>query len=433
VLEFSAALVMDWFSDIGKRKHFMLRLTLFDEVYRVAKRSLIAKRLRRIKPSTIREAFSIAQRIPDVINLGIGEPDFRPPLHVTDAAKQALDKGKTHYSPSAGIPELCEALAKKAKQDYGLGYDPSSEVLVTIGATEAVFLALMALINRGDEVLVFDPGFVCYEPDILLAGGFPVHIPLLEEDGFRLDVDAVMSRITDKSRVIIVNSPNNPTGAVFSHDDLLKLSKLVIERDLIVISDEVYEKIVYDGAKHFGMAVFPGMRERTISVNSFSKTYAMTGFRVGYALGPADLIDPMARVHQYSVACVDGPSQYAAIAALEGSQDCVRTMVAEFDKRRKLMHRRINETNGFSCALPKGAFYVFVNIRRFRESSSNFADYLVKEGKVATISGSAFGRCGEGYLRLSYATACEKIEEAMNRIEKATRNFYSAAQRSFVT
>jgi aminotransferase len=399
----------------------------------VAKRPLIAKRLKRIKPSSIREAFSVAQRIPDVINLGIGEPDFTPPLHVMNAAKNALNEGKTHYSPSAGIPELCEALAKKARQDYRLEYDPHSEVLVTVGATEAVFLALMALINRGDEVLLFDPGFVCYEPDVLLAGGHPIHVPLLSEDGFRLDADAVMSRITDKSRVIIINSPNNPTGAVFSYDDLLQLSKLVTERDLIVISDEVYEKIVYDGATHFSVATFPRMRERTISVNSFSKTYAMTGFRVGYALGPADLIDPMARVHQCSVACVDGPSQYAAVAALKGSQDCVGAMVAEFDKRRRLMYKRINETKGFSCSLPKGAFYVFVNIRQFKESSANFADYLVREGRVAAVSGSAFGKRGEGYLRLSYATTYEKIEEGMNRIEKATRDFLRAPKRSSVT
>jgi aspartate/methionine/tyrosine aminotransferase len=352
---------------------------------------------------------------------------------VISAAKQALDEGRTHYSPSAGIPELSEALVKKAQREYHLEYDPNGEVLVTVGATEAIFLALIALINQGDEVLLFDPGFVCYEPDVLLAGGVPVHVPLLEKDGFRLDADAVMSRITDRSRVIIINSPNNPTGAVFSYGDLLKLSKLVIERDLIVISDEVYEKIVYDGAKHFSMATFPGMRERTVSINSFSKTYAMTGFRVGYALGPAGLIDPMGRIHQYSVACVDGPSQCAAVAALEGSQDCVEAMVAEFDRRRRFMFKRISEIKGFSCTLPRGAFYVFVNIGQLKASSASFADYLIRRGKVAAISGSAFGECGEGYLRLSYTTAYEKIEEAMDRIEKATGDFLRSAKQSSVT
>ena len=394
----------------------------------MAKRSLVAKRLAKIDSHSVREVFSDARRVPSIINLGIGEPDLGPPPHVISAAKRALDEGRTRYSPSVGVPELSEALVRKAQRDFGLEYDPNEEVLVTVGATEAIFLALMALINQGDEVLLLDPGFVCYEPDVLLTGGVAVHVPLLEKDGFRLDADAVMSRITDRSRVIIINSPNNPTGAVFSYDDLLKLSKLVIERDLIVISDEVYEKIVYDGTRHFSIATFPGMRERTISVNSFSKTYAMTGFRVGYALGPADLINPMARVHQYSVACVDGPSQYAAVAALEGSQDCVGAMVAEFDKRRKFMYKRMNEIKGFSCALPKGAFYVFINMRQFKASSASFADYLIREGKVATISGSAFGEYGEGFLRLSYATAYEKIAEAMNRIEKAARGFLGAAK-----
>jgi len=348
----------------------------------LAKRSLIAKRLGKIESSSAGEVFSAPRRVSSYISLRIGEPDFVPPAHIIRAAKQALDEGRTHYSPSAGIPELSEALVKKAQRDYHLEYDPNGEVLVTVGATEAIFLALMALINEGDEVLLFDPGFVCYEPDILLAGGVPVHVPLLEEDGFGLDADAVMSRITDKSRVIIINSPNNPTGAVFSYDDLLELSKLVIERDLIVISDEVYEKITYDGAKHFSMATFPGMRERTVSVNSFSKTYAMTGFRVGYALGPADLIDPMGRIHQYSVACVDGPSQCAAVAALEGSQDCVEAMVAEFDRRRRFMYKRISEIKGFTCTLPRGAFYVFVNIRKFKASSASFADYLLGKEKL---------------------------------------------------
>lgn len=365
--------------------------------------------------------FSVAQQIPDVINLGIGEPDFIPPIHVIAAAKQALDEGKTHYAPSAGVPQLCEALARKAKHDYRLEYDPNSEVMVTVGATEAVFLALMALINPDDEVLLFDPGFVCYEPDVLLAGGVPVSVGIYERDGFKLDIDAVMSRVTDRSRVIIINSPNNPTGAVFSHDDLAKLAKLVVERDLIVISDEVYEKIVYDDSKHFCLATFPGMRERTIVVNSFSKTYAMTGFRVGYALGPAGLIAPMMKVHQYSVACVDGAAQYAAVAALEGPQDCVKTMVTEFDRRRKLMHKRINEIKGFSCSLPKGAFYIFADIGQFEMSADDFSDWLVNEGKVCTVPGSAFGRNGEGYLRFSYATAYGKIEEAMNRIEKAVK------------
>lgn len=390
----------------------------------VIKRSPIAKRLGKIGASGARNCFSVAQRIRDVINLGIGEPDFIPPLHVINAAKQALNQGKTHYPPFRGIPALCEAFVRKAKRDYSLEYNPNSDVLVTVGATEAVFLALMTFINSRDEVLLFDPGFVCYEPDVLLAGGVPVSVPLHAENGFKLDVDAVMSRVTDRSRVIIMNSPNNPTGAVFSYDDLLKLSKLVIERDLIVISDEVYEKIVYDGARHYCLAAFPCMRERTITVNSFSKTYAMTGFRVGYALGPASLIEPMIKIHQCSVACVDSTAQYAAVAALKGSQDCVRRMVTEFDKRRKLVYKRINEIKDLNCTLPKGAFYIFANIKQFQTPSTNFAAYLLEEGKVATVPGSAFGKNGEGYLRLSFAAAYEKIDEAMERIGNAVAKFH---------
>ncbi|HVP40983.1 MAG TPA: aminotransferase class I/II-fold pyridoxal phosphate-dependent enzyme [Candidatus Krumholzibacteriaceae bacterium] len=269
--------------------------------------------------------------------------------------------------------------------------------------------------------MLLDPGFVCYEPDIFLTGGKPVHVPMRKRDGFGFSVKTVMSHITRRSRAIIINSPNNPTGAVFSHDDLLKLSKLAVERDLIVISDEVYEKIVYDDAKHFCLATFPGMRERTIVVNSLSKTYAMTGFRVGYAIGPSELIAPMLKIHQYSVACVDGAAQYAAIAALKGPQDCVRSMVTEFAKRRKLMYTRINEIEGLECALPKGAFYIFADIHRLKKGSIDFADYLLDEGKVAVVSGCAFGKAGEGYVRLSYSTAYEKIEEAMDRIERAVK------------
>jgi aminotransferase len=382
---------------------------------------VVARRLRKINSSSNSNLFSIVRGIPKVINLGIGEPDFTPPAHVINAAKQALDQGKTHYQPSAGIYRLREAIAEKTRHDYNLEYDPKDEVLVTVGATEAVFLALMAIVNPGEEALLLDPGFVCYEPDIFLVGSKPIQVPMRRRDGFGLDVKTVMSHITERSRMIIINSPNNPTGAVFSYDDLMKLSKLAVERDLIVISDEVYEKIVYDDAKHFSLATFPGMRERTIVVNSFSKTYAMTGFRVGYAIGPPELIAPMLKVHQYSVACVDGAAQYAAIAALEGPQDCVKTMTAEFTKRRNLMYNRINGIEGLRCALPKGAFYVFVDIRHLRTKSTDFSEYLLDEGRVAVAPGCAFGKVGEGYVRLSYATTYEKIEEAMDRIEKAVK------------
>jgi len=387
----------------------------------VPRRFKIAARLSRVKPSGIRRLFDLAQRVPGVISLGVGEPDFVAPPHVLEAAKRAMDEGKTHYTPNAGIPELREGLVKKTKHDYGLSYDPQSEVLITAGGTEAIFLALTALVNVGDEVLVPNPGFVCYEPNVSLAGGVPVSMPLLEENNFRLDGDVVMPLITDKSHVMIVNSPNNPTGSVLSYDDMASLAKLAVERDLTVLSDEVYEKILYDNTKHYCLATFPGMRDRTIIVNSFSKTYAMTGFRVGYAIGSKELIAPMLKVHQYVAACVSGPSQYAAVAALEGSQNFTKSMVREFDRRRRLLHSRLNEIEGFRYSLPKGAFYAFANIERFKMSSEKFAEELFNKGKVVTVAGSSFGEHGEGYLRFSYATAYNKIEEALDRIEKVAK------------
>ena len=381
---------------------------------------IIAKRLSKIDLSMVGNMFSVAQT-PGAINLGIGEPDFTPPTHVINAAKQALDEGRTHYAPSSGVSPLREALAEKAKRDYKLEYDPNDEIIITVGASEAIFLALMAFVDPGDEVLLLDPGFVNYEPDVLLAGGKPVYVSLGKSDGFGLDIEAVMSHITRRSRVIIVNSPNNPTGSVFSHDDLLRLSKLATERDLIVISDEVYEKIVYDGAQHFCLAAFPGMQERTVVVNSLSKTYAMTGLRVGYAVGPTELISAMLQVHQCSVTCVDGAAQYAAIAALEGPQDCIGTMVAEFARRRLLMYSRINKIEGLKCALPQGAFYIFADIRQLEKDSAGFSDYLFSKEKVFVVPGCAFGKTGEGYIRLSYSVAYRQIEEAMDRIEKAVK------------
>lgn len=397
-------------------KHYMMRLKS------LSNNMAISKRLNSIAPSCIRNIFSVAQRNPSVINLGIGEPDFIPPLHVINAVKQALNEGKTHYAPSAGIPRLCEAIASKTRGDYSLEYDSNSEILITVGATEAVFLALMATINPGDEVLLLEPSFICYQPDILLAGGKPIPVPFHEREGFRLNVETVMSHVTERTRALIINSPNNPTGKVFSYDELMELSKLAVERDLLVISDEVYEKIVYDGAKHFCLAAFPGMRERTVVVNSFSKTYAMTGFRVGYAMGPDELIASMMKVHQFSVACVDGISQHAALAALEGPQDCVDVMVAEFARRRSLMQRRVNEIEGLSSELPQGAFYVFADAHKVKLDSTGFSDYLINKGRVAVVPGCAFGQCGEGFVRLSYATAYQQIEEAMDRVEKAVKS-----------
>ncbi len=380
-----------------------------------------AERLKDIKPSGIRRLFALTQHKPGFISLGIGEPDFTPPEHILEAAKQAMTEGKTHYTTSNGISELREALSKKFTREYGPFYNPENEILVTVGATEAVSLALSAFINPGDEVLIPDPGFVCYLPAVLIAGGVPLLMPLLENDGFKPDIETVTSLITKRSRVIIINSPHNPTGSVLTYEELAKLAKLAVENDLILVSDEVYEKITYDNTKHYCLATFPGMRERTIVVNSFSKTYAMTGFRVGCALGPEDLISAMLLVHQFTVACVGGPAQYAATAALEGPQDFVAKMVSEFDKRRRLIYKRLSEIEGFNCSLPEGAFYAFPNIKAFKATSAEFSEFLLKEAKVVVTPGSSFGKYGEGFLRLSYATSYEKISEALDRIEEAVR------------
>jgi aminotransferase len=295
--------------------------------YAMTKGFRAAYRLKHLDVSGIRHFFGLANEMPDCIDLSVGEPNFSIPQHALDANSRAGLIGKTHYVPTNGISELREALARKAAGDYGLKYDPNDEVIVTVGGTEALFTALFALVNPGDEVLVPNPGFVLYAPCVRLAGGVPVSVPLLEERDFRLSVDDITPLITKRSRVIIANSPSNPTGAVVTYDELTGLAKIAVERDMVVISDEVYEKIVYDSGKHYCLATFPGMRERTLVVNSFSKTYAMTGLRVGYVYGPKELMSALSLVHQYIVTCVNSLSQYAALAALEGPQGFVADMV----------------------------------------------------------------------------------------------------------
>jgi aminotransferase len=380
-----------------------------------------SKRLKFIKPSGIRRVFALAKEMPNIINLSLGEPDFIPPMDTLEAGWEAAKEGKTHYAPTNGIPELLEALAKKAYRDHDLTYDPNFEIVITVGGTEAIFSALMGLINPGDEVLIPNPGFVCYGPCVLLAGGIPVSVPILEKNRFKPSIDDVMSLITKKSRVIILNYPNNPTGAVLSFSEMSALAKAAVEHDMIVISDEVYEKILYDGAKHYCAATFPGMRERTLVVNSFSKTYAMTGLRVGFVYGPKELISPLWLVHQYNVACVNSLAQYIALAALEGPQNFVEEMVREFDRRRHLIYDRLNEIEGFNCTLPKGAFYAFPNIKHVGMSSEKVAELLIKKARVATVPGSAFGCYGENYLRISYAATFEQLQEALDRIERSVK------------
>ncbi len=378
-----------------------------------------AERLKRMKPSGIRRFFSLAKGVSDIISLSLGEPDFSPPKHAIEAGCHAAESGGTHYAPTNGIPELRETLTKKAYRDYGLVYDPESEVLVTVGATEGFFLSMMGLINPGDEVLIPNPGFVLYEPCVLLAGGVPVSYPLFEANRFRPAPEDVTSLITDRSRVIVLNFPNNPTGAVLSYSEAVAIANVAVEKDLIVVSDEVYEKIVYDGCQHHCISAFPGMRERTIVINSFSKTYAMTGLRVGYVYGPRELISCMWLVHQYIAACANSPAQEVALAALRGPQEFVRNMVQEFDKRRRLVYERLNSIKGVTCMLPKGAFYAFPKIAGLGLSSEDFARALVDRAHVTVVPGTSFGTNGEGFVRISYANSYEQLEEALDRIERA--------------
>jgi len=372
-----------------------------------------------IKSSGIRRLFDLAQRTPGVISLGIGEPDQDTPVHVKEAAKKALDEGYTHYTPNAGFPDLREALAEKLRLDNGIDAAPDEVIVTGGGGTGALMLSALCLINPGDEVLLPDPGFVVYEAVVLMAGGKPVYVPLKEEDGFRMLPSEVEKRITSKTKCIIVNTPSNPTGGVLEEEDLKGIADLAVKHDLYVISDEVYEKLVYDGHRHLSIASLPRMKERTVTVNSFSKTYAMTGWRIGYAAAPKELIDQMVKLQQFTMVHAPAVSQRAALAALKGPQDFVKEMAEEYDKRRRFIVDRLNSIEGLSCLRPKGAFYVFLNIKKLGMRSEEVAMALLERAKVVTVPGVAFGPGGEGYLRISYSRPIDQLEEACSRIEKA--------------
>jgi aminotransferase len=381
----------------------------------------VSERARSIRPSGIRRLFDLAQRTPGVISLGIGEPDFDTPGHVKEAAKRALDEGYTHYTPNAGFQDLREAIAEKLRSENRIEASPDEVIVTGGGGTGALMLASMCLINPGDEVLIPDPGFVVYESMVLMAGGRPVYVPLREEEGFAMKAEEVERLITPRTRVVVVNTPSNPTGGVMERGDLEAIAELAVKHDLYVISDEVYEKFVYDGHRHVSLASLPGMWERTVTVNSFSKTYAMTGWRIGYAAAPKPLVDEMVKLQQFSMVHAPAVSQRAALAALRGPQDFVALMVKEFDRRRRLLVERLNSIEGLSCPKPKGAFYAFLNIKGLGLSSEEAAERFLEQAGVVTVPGVAFGPSGEGYLRLSYARPIEQLEEACRRLEEAVR------------
>jgi len=383
---------------------------------KIAKRALEVTR----SPFQVIAEYARSLKLKDAIFLNVGEPDFTTPKHIIEAAKRALDEGFTHYSADRGFPELRQAIAEKLHKERGIDVNPADEVIVTAGGAEANWVTLMALVNPGDEVLIPSPYYPPFSIVVHLAGGVPVPVPLREELGFAWDPEDVKRKVTTKTKILLVNSPNNPTGGVLDEECIKALAETAQEHDLIVVSDEVYEAFIYDGKKAHSIASIPGMEERTIVTNSFSKTYAMTGWRVGFAAGRSEFISQMLKVHYATAICASAIAQRAAIAALTGPQDCVREMTAEYDRRRQIIVDGLNKIPGFKCAMPKGAFYVFPNIKEFRMPSEDFAKFLVKEARVVTVNGSAFGPDGEGYLRISYAASAEDIKEALERIKEAT-------------
>ena len=377
---------------------------------------LLSRKVVALKPSGIRKFFDAASDIPDAISLGVGEPDFDTPWHIRDEGIRALTRGKTFYTSNAGLPELRREIAAFTERRIGVSYDPMKEIVITVGGSEAIDIALRAIINPGDEVLYAEPCFVSYLPCIAMADGVPVPISLKEENQFRLTKEELEAAITPKTKALMISFPNNPTGAVMRREDLEALVPTIIEHDLVVISDEIYADLTY-GEEHVSIASLPGMKERTIVINGFSKAFAMTGWRLGYALANQVIMQQMIKIHQFAIMCAPTVSQYAAVEALRNGDEDVEMMRTSYDQRRKfLMHEF--QRMGIPCFEPQGAFYIFPNISKFGMSSEEFATRLLKEEKVAIVPGSAFGECGEGFLRVSYAYSLQQLKEALSRIEK---------------
>lgn len=377
-------------------------------------REKLSQKVLNLKSSGIRAFFDMANEIPDVISLGVGEPDFDTPWHIREAGIQALQSGKTFYTSNAGLQELRAAISSYTKRKTGLTYNPENQIIVTVGGSEAIDLALRALLNAGDEVIYLEPGFVSYYPCIKLADGVPVPIRLTEENRFRLKPEQLEAAVTPKSKVLILSYPNNPTGAVMEKEDLEALLPVIQKHDLIVISDEIYGELTY-GVKHCSIAGLPGMEQRTIIINGFSKSFAMTGWRLGYALGNHEIIEQMVKIHQFAIMCAPTISQYAAIEAMEQGDGDIEAMRESYDQRRKFLYHELQRL-GLPCFEPQGAFYMFPNIREFGLSSGEFALKLLKEEKVAVVPGDSFGECGEGFVRISYAASLQNLKEAVNRI-----------------
>lgn len=378
-------------------------------------RNPLSEKVVKIKPSGIRKFFDVVSEMPDAISLGVGEPDFDTPWHVRDEGIYALEKGKTFYTSNAGLMELREEICKYYTRKFNATYDPAKECLITVGGSEGIDIGLRAMLDPGDEVIIPEPCYVSYLPCVELADGVPVRIPLKAENEFRLTPEELEAAITDKTKVVILPFPNNPTGAIMEREDLEKIAKIIIAHDLYVMSDEIYAELTY-GKKHVSIASLPGMRDRTIVINGFSKAYAMTGWRLGYALAPEVICEQMTKIHQFAIMCAPTNSQYAAIDAVRDGDKDIEVMVRAYDQRRNFLMQTFKEMN-IECFEPFGAFYVFPCIKQFGMTSDEFATRLLMEEKVAVVPGTAFGDCGEGFLRISYAYSIEELKEALGRIK----------------
>ncbi len=375
-------------------------------------------RVRAMPPSGIRRFFDMLAEMTDVISLTIGEPDFDTPEHITRAAIESLERGETHYTANGGMIELRELIATNLEHRYGVRYDPRTELLITVGASEAVDASLRATLNAGDEVIYHEPCFVAYAPCIELAGGTPVPVSTTDATDFRVTADRIAAAVTARTKAIFLGYPNNPTGAVLSHDELAAIGEVAERHDLLVYTDEIYDRLVYGTHAHTAFSSLPGMRDRTVLLGGFSKSYAMTGWRIGYVAAPAELMTGIAKVHQYGIMCAPTPAQHAAIEALRNGEAAVQGMHAEYDRRRQLMTRRFNEM-GLRCFEPQGAFYCFPNVSDATGLDDEvFAQQLLAEERVAVVPGRAFGPSGAGHVRACYATAYDEIVEAMDRAER---------------
>ena len=383
-------------------------------------REVLSRKVIAIKPSGIRTFFDIVRTMEGAISLGVGEPDFDTPWSIREEGIYSLERGRTFYTSNSGLAELREEITHYMRRRFGVSYDPDREVIVTVGGSEGIDLACRAMLNPGDEVIIPQPSYVSYEPCAILAGATPVVLELKEKDRFKLTAEELEKKIRKNTKLLILPFPNNPTGSVMSLEELRSIAELVMRHDLYVVSDEIYTELTYTGEAPASITQIPGMRERTIVINGFSKAYAMTGWRLGYACGPAEILQQMVKIHQFAIMCAPTTSQYAAVRALRDCDEDIARMREAYNQRRRYLLKRL-EDMGIPCFEPEGAFYIFPNIQKFGLSSEQFCRRLLQEEKVAVVPGNAFGESGEGFVRISYAYSLKQLKEAMERMERFTK------------